>query len=140
MQAGGYYHYLFIHIQRGFHTEGWGAWNFPPSPQPQFSLPRNLEIEYGYYISYLHVTECISMCHQSVWKFCPRLHQKQFERYINSKFSWGGGMPPYPPSRHACVLHTTILFPPPPNSKSCMKPCHQTFHTKELYNVRRIIA
>ena len=35
----------------GFHTEG-GDWNFPP--QPQFPLPRNLEIEY---ISYLHVTE-----------------------------------------------------------------------------------
>ena len=38
-------------IQRG----GGGALEFPP--QPQFSLPRNLEIEYGYYISYLHVTE-----------------------------------------------------------------------------------
>ena len=41
-------------------------------------------------------------------------------------------MPPDPPSRHACVKHehafmryyhlATILFPPP-NSKSCIKPC-----------------
>ena len=28
-----------------------------PLPQPQFSLIRNLEFEYGYYIRYLHVTE-----------------------------------------------------------------------------------
>ena len=37
----------------GFHTEGGGGggpWNSPPPP-------RNLEIEDGYYISYLHVTE-----------------------------------------------------------------------------------
>ena len=37
----------------GFHTEG-GAGIFPP--QPQFP-PRNLEIEYGYYISYLRVNK-----------------------------------------------------------------------------------
>ena len=41
----------------GFHTEGGGGpWNPPP---------RNLEIEYAYYIGYLHVTE-LSMCHQNV--------------------------------------------------------------------------
>ena len=37
------------HDIAGFHTEG-GAGTFPP--QPQFSLPRNLEIDYGYYVSY----------------------------------------------------------------------------------------
>ena len=51
----------------GFHTGPL------PLMQPQFSLPRNLEMEYGYYISYLHVTE-----HICVIKCRPRLHQKQF--------------------------------------------------------------
>ena len=55
----------------------------------------------------------ISMCHQNVWKFCPRLRQKQSERYINSKFSWReGGMPPDPPSSHECLSHTTIILLP----------------------------
>ena len=85
---------------------GGGAGIPPPPTQPQFPPPRNLEIEYGYYIS----------CHQNVWKFCPRLHQKQSERYINSKFSWGG-MPPDPPSRHTCVSHATITLLP-----SCSPP------------------
>ena len=45
-----------------------------------------------------------------------------------------GGKPPDPPGRHTCLhVHerafthyyhpATILFPPSPNSKSCMKPC-----------------
>ena len=70
--------------------------------------------------SYLHVTECKYVC--------PRLCQKQSERYINSKFSLGGeggeggGMPSDLPSRNACVSHTTIILlpscpPPPPQLK-----------------------
>ena len=39
------------------------------------------------------------------------------------------GMPPIPPSHHACDSHTTIIllpsYPPPPNSKSCMKPSYR---------------
>ena len=34
---------------------GGGGGNFPS--QPQYSLPRNLEIGYDYYISYVHVTD-----------------------------------------------------------------------------------
>ena len=45
-------------IQRGGGEVGGG----PGTPQSQFSLPRNLEIEYGYYISYLHVTEHKCVC------------------------------------------------------------------------------
>ena len=42
----------------GFHTEGEGPWNFPPPATiPPPPPPRNPEIVYGYYISYLHVTE-----------------------------------------------------------------------------------
>ena len=45
---------------KGFIQKVGGGLEFPPPPpQPQFSPPRNLEIEYGYYyISYLilHVT------------------------------------------------------------------------------------
>ena len=110
----------------------------PPTPQPQISLPRNLEIEYGYY---LHVTERKYVSSNVVRKFCPRLCQKQSERYINSKFPWGGGggggggMPPDPPSRHACVSHTTIILlpscPPPPQLKilyeTLMNCCVQTW-------------
>ena len=78
---------LRVHSRVSYRGGGGGGPEISP-PQPQFSLPRNLEIEYGYYISYLHVSE--RMCHQNVWKFCPRLRQKQSERHINSKFSWGG--------------------------------------------------
>ena len=80
-----------------------------PGIPPPATLPRNLEIEYGYILAI--------MCHQNVWKFCPRLCQKQSERYINSRFSFGGGMPPDSPSRHACVSHTTIILLP-----SCSPP------------------
>ena len=68
LRAGGFQG--FIQRERG----GGGLESLPPLP------PRNLEIEYGYYyISCLHVTE--HMCHQNVvWKFCPRLRQKQSER------------------------------------------------------------
>ena len=52
---------------------------------------------------------------------------------IEYGFSWEG-MPPGSPSRKACLRvlerafvcyyhRATILSPPPPNSKSCMKPC-----------------
>ena len=55
--------------KQGFIQRG-GALESPPPT-------RNLEIEYGYY---LHVTE-LSMCHQNVvWKFRPRLRQKQSGR------------------------------------------------------------
>ena len=42
--------------------------------------PRNLEIEYGYYVSYLHVTENKYVSSKCCLEICPRLHQKQSER------------------------------------------------------------
>ena len=72
------------------------------------------------------------MCHRNVRKFCPRLCQKQSERYINSTFSWGG-MPPDPPSRHACISHATIIllpscFPPPQ-----LKFLYETLRSEEVF-------
>ena len=57
-----------------------------PLMQPQFSLPRNLEVEYGYYISYLHVIE-----HICVIEISSQIASEAILRgiYINSKFSWG---------------------------------------------------
>ena len=50
----------------GFHTDAGGPWNSPP--QPQFFLPRNLEIEY---ISYLHITERLVCVIKMFGNFVP---------------------------------------------------------------------
>ena len=114
---------LFITINsQGFIQKGGGAGIPPPPISHNFPYPEILKLSMVIILAILHVTE--RMCHQNVWKFCPRLHEKQSERYINSKFSLGGGMPPDPPSRHTCISHTTIIcYHPvsPPNSKSCIK-------------------
>ena len=93
--------------------------------QPQFSLPRNLEIEYGYY---LHVTE--RMCHQNVRKFCPRWGQKQSERYINSRFSWGGegrgGSGGHAPQTPMHGFHTLLSFCYHPVSPPQLKILYET--------------
>ena len=111
------------HSWSGFHTEG-GAGIFPL--QSQFSLPRNLEIEYGYYISYVHVTE-----HKYVSSKCSEIlsqiaSEAIWEVYKFKIFLGGGGMPSDPSSRHACISHTTCTIillpfcspppPPPPSS------------------------
>ena len=73
-----------------------------------FSLPRNLEIEYGYYISYLHVTErkyVSSKCSEILSQIAS---EGIWEVYKFKIFR--GGMSPDPPSRHAHVLHTTIIL------------------------------
>jgi len=99
----------------GFHTDrGGGGLEFPPPPQ-EILLNNNLVPDFV----------------------------RSNLRDPNSTFSWRGGMPPDPPSRHAHLhvrehafarLHmrkhafahdyhpATILFFIP-NSKSCMKPC-----------------
>ena len=65
----------------GFHTEGEGPWNFPPPatippPPPPEILKLCMVI-----ILAIYMLLNISMCHQNVvWKFCPRLRQKQSER------------------------------------------------------------
>ena len=57
----------FVKVQFSMDRQGFiqsvcgGGAGIPP-PKSQFSLPRNLEIEYGYYISYLHVTEHKCVC------------------------------------------------------------------------------
>ena len=103
---------------------GEGGLEFSP-PSHSFPYPEIMKLSMVIILA-IHVTE--RKYHQNVRKFCPRLCQKQSERCINSKFSWGGGggggVPPDPPSRS----HTTIILlpscfpPPPPNSKSYMKP------------------
>ena len=83
-----------------FHTEGWGPWNSP--------LPRNLEIEYGYYCV-LFVPDCVR----------SNLRGSKFKIFPGRQ----GGICPLIllVATHA----TIILLPssPPPNSKPCMKPC-----------------
>ena len=83
------------------------------SPPGTIHPPRNLETEYGF----------VTGKQQSY----PRL---QYEG-SKLKISWGGGMPPDPPSRHTCLCVCESAFTPyyhpanilfPPNSKSCMKP------------------
>ena len=122
-----------IKLSPGFHTEGGGggggggglefpppSHNFPPPPPPPQKI---LKLSMVIIISYLHVTE--HMCHQNVCKFCPRLRQKQSERYINSKFSWGACPQTPLVGMHAfCTLLSSCYHPvsPPPNSNSCMKP------------------
>ena len=81
----------------GFHTGGAGI--FPS--QPQFSLPRNLEIEYGYYISYLHVTErkyipskCSEILSQIVSEAIGEVYK--FKIFLGGG-GGGGGHAPRPP-------------------------------------------
>ena len=71
-----------------------GGPGIPPPPQPQFSLPRNFKIEYGYYISYLHVTE---------------------RKYASSKFPNSREVPscfpPSPPNSESCMkLHCWYMI------------------------------
>ena len=84
-----------------FHTGGGGL---------EFSSPRNLfEVEYGYF-----VPDCTR----------SNLRGSKFNIFL-------GEHAPDPTSRHTrlgvpftCYYHpATILSPPPPNSKFCMKPC-----------------
>ena len=111
----------------------------PPSPG-------NLEIVYGYYISYLHVTGHKYVSSNVVWNFCPRLHQKQ------SKFSWGAH--PHTPlvGTYACISHTTIILLPScsPHLKilyvtlgslgdlvTCSEQCHVPWTESKRWCIRR---
>ena len=109
------------HLSQGFIQRLGGPGISPP---PNFPYPEILKLSMVIILA-IYMLLNASMCHQNVRKFCPRLHQKQSKRYIDSNFSWGE-MPPDPPSRHACVSHTTIILLlscfPPTNSKSCMYP------------------
>ena len=83
--------------QAGFHMgEGDGP-GIPPPPPPGHNFP------YPEILKLSMVIILAIMCHQNVRKFCPRLRQKQSERYINSKFFLGGGVCPQTPQvgRHA---------------------------------------
>ena len=89
--------FVAVGIVPGFHTEGGRGLEFPPGPSHDFPYPEILKLSMVIILA-IYMLLNVSMCHQNVWKFCPRLHQKQSERYINSKFSWrGGGHAPIPP-------------------------------------------
>ena len=109
-----------------FHTEGRGAGIPPPPPSHNLPNPEILKLSMVIILAICMLLN-VSMCHQNVRKFCPRLHQKQSERYINSKFFWRGACPQTPlVGMHAFrTLLSSCYHPvPPPNSKSCMKPCY----------------
>ena len=90
----------------GFHTEGVGA----------LHSPRNLEIGYGYY--------CVLF-----GKFVPDCVWSNLRGSKFKIFPERGGICPQTPlvATHvsqllsSCYHPATILFPPSPNSKSCMK-------------------
>ena len=103
---------------------GWGAGISPPLP------PRNLEIDYGYYcgainISYLQVTGHTLVPSKCCLESLSQIMSEAIWNDLNSQNFSGGGMPPDPPSSHAC-LHTLLSsrYHPvsPYNSKSWMKP------------------
>ena len=110
-----------IIADQGFIQRRGGPWNFPP-PVTIFPTPEILKLS----MVTMYMLLDISMSHQNVRKFCPKLHQKQSERYINSNFSWGGGACPQTPlvGMHAFRTLSYCYHPVfPSNSKSCMKPC-----------------
>ena len=106
------------YIQRG--GGGGGAWNSPPPP-------RNLEIEYGYYISYLHVTEHKYVSSKCCLEILSQIASEAIWEDVNSKISCGG-MPPDPPSKHAHVSFRMLLsscyhpVPPPPTQNPVWNP------------------
>ena len=67
----------------------------------------------------------------NVCNFTPRLHQKRSQKVRNPKFSWGGGMPPDPPSwraMHALITHWNCPF------------LNSTFATEELQAMLDIVC
>ena len=75
---------------------------FPSHPQPQFSLPRNLEIEYYYYCGAINITYLFYMLLDT--SIC--VIKMLFETFVpdcnlrGSKFKvflGGEGIPPHPP-------------------------------------------
>ena len=56
-----------------------GPWNSPPLSY-NFLYPEILKLSMVIILA-IYMLLNVSMCHQNVvWKFCPRLHQKQSER------------------------------------------------------------
>ena len=71
--------------------------------------------------------------------FVPDCIRSNSERYIYKFKIFLGGMPPYPPSRHTCVSHITIILLPscsplPLNSKSCMNPNVHAYMNAHIHN------
>ena len=103
----------YIACTSGFHTEGGDLEFPPPPPQPQFSLPRILEIEYGYYISYLHVTEPKYVSSKCSEIFVPDCVRSNLRGIWNQTFP-GGACPQTPHYYHpATILYESlcILYP-----------------------------
>ena len=109
----------------GVSYRGWGGGGLVEIPlplsQPQYSSPRNLEIEYGYCISYLHVTEDKYVSSKCCLENLSQIASEAIWEDLNLKFSWEG-MLPDPLSRHVHILQATIsftiLFPPSPPSQN----------------------
>ena len=104
-----------------------GGPEISPPPSHNFPYPEILKLSMVIIIA-IYMLLNVSMCHQNVRKFCPRLRQKRSERYINIPGGGGGGsMPPDPPSRHACVSHTLLsscYHPVPPQLKILCETLH----------------
>ena len=126
-----------VHIFAGFHTEtGGGGAGIPPIHS--FPYPEILKLSMVIILA-IYMLLNVSMCHQNVLKFWPRLRQKQSKRYI---IFLGGACPQNPlvgmHAFHIHFAHTIILLPSyslpplPPNSKSCMKPWFVSFGSSLL--------
>ena len=90
--------------RQGFIQSGGGP-GIPPSlpPSHNFSYPEILKLSM--------VIILAIMCHQNVWKFCPRLQMKQSWRYNKFKIFMGGGggaCPQTPPQVGMHAFHTLL--------------------------------
>ena len=83
------------YVPSGFHTEGGGALEFVP-PSHNFPYQEILKLSMVIILA-IYMLLNVSMCHQNVRKFCPKLCQKQSERYINFLGGGGGGGGGYVP-------------------------------------------
>ena len=128
MQKRKWYMYIcliYTNIYTLTFTQGFIRGGGLESPPP----PRNHGIKYGYYL----------WCYQ----YCYLILNVAGHKYVSSKccleslvrsnlrgpkFSWGWGHTPRP--THATIILLSSCFYPPPNSKSCMKPCLHVDHRR----------
>ena len=74
----------------------------------------------------------INMCHQNVrcLECLSQIASEAIWEDLNSKFSWEGGMPPDPPSKHPRFLHATIILLPSCSPAPQLKILYETnLHT-----------
>ena len=116
-----------------FRTEGVGGGGGAGIISPP---PRNLEIEYGYYISYLQVTEHIKyVSSKCCLEVCPRLRQKQSDRMQIQNFPKGAC--PHPPLVGMHTFHTLLSSCYHPVSPSQLKILYETLGVHKMLNRTR---